>query len=222
LESELTFEQGLVDQYSLEMTDANKTEADRAFAKEQFEASVETINANNEELARLRTIQELIRGELDEQKARLQGATDFLQEAEDAKARADLDREREAYNEQKKDYDTLKAEYDALVKRDDEEGLNDEDLNKLIRLEGEYFEKKEEYEAVKSEVETKEREANNKAFTKATANQEKTKIAQAEAQTAFDAAKAAAVTAQATYDALIARSETLLKQFNSSQDKNVL
>jgi len=54
---------------------------------------------------------------------------------------------------------------------------------------------KEEYDGVKAEVEQKERAANDKAFAKATANQEKTKIAQAEAQKAVDTAKAAAVTA---------------------------
>jgi hypothetical protein len=109
LESELVFEQGLIDQYSLEMTDANKTEADRAFAKEQFEMSKTNIDNNQEELIRLQQLQDLIAGELGEQTERLQGATDFLEEAEDAKAQADLNREREAYNTLKTGYDSLKA-----------------------------------------------------------------------------------------------------------------
>lgn len=109
LEAEVVFEQGLLDQFSLEMSDANKTEADRAFAREQFDLSSEHIATNNDEIQRLKELQDLISGELDEQRTRLQGAVDFLQDAEDAKARADLERERENYNDLKGKYEELKT-----------------------------------------------------------------------------------------------------------------
>ena len=184
--------------------------------------SVDHVAHNQAEITRLSELQALIKEELEGQRTRLQEATDFLQEAEDAKAQADLKREQDAYNELKGGYDTLKADYEALLKRDDEEGLEGDDLNRLFELENQYFELKETYEGVKAEVEQKERAANEKAFSKATANQEKTKIAQAEAQKAFDAAKAAAVEAQAAYDALVARKDTLAKQYETSQDKSIL
>lgn len=66
-----------------------------------------------------------------------------------------MTRTREAYNTLKEEYDGAKTLYDALYKKDNEEGLTEEEYTQLDELESNFNAKKEELESKKAILDEK-------------------------------------------------------------------
>jgi hypothetical protein len=138
-------------------------------------------------------------GELNEQQSRLSGARDVLQKAEDIKAAAELQLQKDEYATIKAARDAVKVELDALLAKDEAGTLDEAGYTKLDLIESESFAEAEEiYQNAKQALEDREREANDKAFNKASADSEKlteelkeANARQTEAKKLWDTAKAA-------------------------------
>jgi len=138
-------------------------------------------------------------GELNEQQSRLSGARDVLQKAEDIKAAAELQLQKDEYATIKAARDAVKVELDALLAKDEAGTLDEAGYAKLDLIESESFAEAEEiYQNAKQALEDREREANDKAFNKASADSEKlteelkeANARQTEAKKLWDTAKAA-------------------------------
>jgi hypothetical protein len=131
------------------------------------------------------------------QSARLKAANDLLQNAEDLAAANALAKQTTAYNTLKTARDALTTELAALYVKDDAATASQTEIDRLLEIEGILDESEEEYTAAKNALETKQREANEKAFNKASGAAAEAAARLAEATAANKAAVAADTAATA-------------------------
>lgn len=94
---------------TLESTDANKNEKDRAVAKDALDQNVQDVEKNSAALQQLLANQAANEKELEHQKQRFEDAGDELRRAEDVRAASALAEKNEAYLLLKQDHEKLQT-----------------------------------------------------------------------------------------------------------------